>query len=139
MPPITQEEIDINKQKVIANITNIDCKKEFSRLLKQYKIEGNFISRYSLSKSSSNHIDTLYGDFWNGKINPYKKPNLGEERYIKNGIEILGMKPSVKTADGKFQYKGVSIKELKQSCKENGLKKYSSCDKVGLVKLLMTI
>ena len=57
----------------------------------------------------------------------------------KNGIEILGMKPSTKTTDGKFKYEGISIKDLKQHCKNNGIKKYSKYDKVGLVKLLISI
>ena len=57
----------------------------------------------------------------------------------KNGIEVLGMKPSVKTADGKFAYRGVSIADLKKKCKEAGVKGYSQKSKVELVKMLMAI
>ena len=57
----------------------------------------------------------------------------------KNGIEILGMKPN-RTADGKYKYEGTSIKDLKEACKKNGIKGYSTCkDKCDLVKLLMKI
>lgn len=56
----------------------------------------------------------------------------------KYGIEILGMKPN-RTADGKYKYENVSITELKKSCKINGLKSYTKCDKTDLVKLLMKL
>jgi len=128
------------KKKIIDNITNIDCKKEFQRLLKQGTISGEFISlKRDKGKSSANNFNTLYGQFFNGKITPFEKPKFDIRVYNKNGIEVLGMKPSEKTADGKFKYQGISIKDLKKHCKENGLKKYSSFDKVGLVKILMTI
>jgi len=130
------------KKKIIDNITNIDCKKEFQRLLKQGTItfSGEFISlNRDKVKSSSNSWNTLYGQFFNGKITPFEKPKFDIRVYNKNGIEVLGMKPSEKTADGKFKYQGISIKDLKKHCKENGLKRFSSLDKVGLVKILMTI
>lgn len=56
----------------------------------------------------------------------------------KYGIEILGMKPN-RTADGKYKYENVSITELKNSCKINGLKSYTKFDKTDLVKLLMKL
>lgn len=88
---------------------------------------------------------------WKGEIvaRPYQKPTCGNKIYnnsvwikrtVKNGIEILGMKPSIKTVDGKFKYENdISIKDLKQWCKDNGLKKYSTKSKLELVKMLMAI
>lgn len=58
---------------------------------------------------------------------------------IKNGIEILGTKPSIKTADNKFKYEGISIKDLKKACKDNGIKKYSKFSKLELVTALLKI
>ena len=63
------------------------------------------------------------------------------------GIEILGMKAYI-TKDGKYKYNDKAgcdwsaetirtIKELKQSCKDNGIKGYSKMDKLELVKVLM--
>jgi hypothetical protein len=55
------------------------------------------------------------------------------------GVEVLGMRPN-RTKDGKYKYEGKSIKDLKNACKANGIKGYSSCkEKVDIVKLLMKV
>lgn len=55
------------------------------------------------------------------------------------GVEVLGMRPN-RTKDGKYKYEGKSIKDLKNACKSNGIKGYSSCkEKVDIVKLLMKV
>jgi hypothetical protein len=56
----------------------------------------------------------------------------------KNGIEVLGMKPE-RTKDGKYTYKGLIISELKQSCKNNGIKGITKMDKCELVKALIKL
>lgn len=56
----------------------------------------------------------------------------------KNGIEVLGMKPE-RTKDGKYTYKGLIISELKQSCKNNGIKGITKMDKCELVQALMKL
>lgn len=59
--------------------------------------------------------------------------------FEKCGVEVLGMKPNL-TADGKYSYDGhLSIKELKDRCKQNGLKGYSNKDKAGIIQLLMKV
>tara|TARA_R110000737_G_scaffold74173_5_gene103183 strand:- start:1594 stop:2064 length:471 start_codon:yes stop_codon:yes gene_type:complete len=156
MNTITQTEIDnlphppqewldeINKQLVIDNITNIDMKKEFNRVMKHYKKESyNMYSyKYGLDglSSASSSKKNLYGKTHYDTLTIFNEISVckfcNKEKY---GIEILGMKPSNKTADGKFKYEGVSIKDLKQYCKNNGLKKYSKHDKIGLVQLLISI
>ena len=159
MNTITQTEIDnlphppqewldkINYQKVIDNITNIDMKKEFNRVMKHYKLEcysfGNMYSfKYGLHplSSASSSKKNLYGETHYDTLTTFNEISVckfcNNEKY---GIEILGMKPSTKTADGKFKYEGISIKDLKQHCKNNGIKKYSKYDKVGLVQLLISI
>ncbi len=87
---------------------------------------------------SRNYEKGEYNNFIN------KKPTCAD--YIsydlvikKNGIEILGMKPSKKTTDGKFKYDRISIKDLKKYCRDNGVKKYSSKSKLELVKMLISI
>lgn len=54
------------------------------------------------------------------------------------GVEVFGMK-ATQTADGKYKYEGVSIKDLKEACKKNGIKGYSGKDKTDLVKILMKL
>jgi hypothetical protein len=56
----------------------------------------------------------------------------------KNGIEVLGMKPE-RTKDGKYTYKGLIISELKQSCKNNGIKGITKMDKCELVNALIKL
>lgn len=95
------------------------------------------------NKIQTNHYTNIFGEFHRSNMNYYKQLKSDVEfhrmRLEKNGIEVLGMKPSIKTADGKFKYEGVSIKELKEACKINKIKGYSKEDKQGLVKLLMSI
>jgi hypothetical protein len=55
----------------------------------------------------------------------------------KCGIEVFGLVPE-RTKDGKYAYRGTSIKDLKESCKMNGIKGVSKMDKCELVKVLMT-
>ena len=66
-----------------------------------------------------------------------KKDPFYSRRY-KCGIEVFGMKPE-RTKDGKYAYQGTSIKDLKESCKKNGIKGISKMDKCELVKVLMKI
>ena len=122
-------------------IKNINMEKEFHYSLNKLgKLDtyGHFIFKYGHYGSS--HYYTVYGNIISGEISIYNSVKCVKiDPRNENGIEILGMKPSVKTSDGKFKYEGISIKELKAHCKNNGLKKYSSLDKLGLVKLLMSI
>lgn len=67
------------------------------------------------------------------------------------GVEVFYIRAGRKSKDGKTMAycnvknngehteKHVGVKELKQYCKDNGLKGYSKCTKQELVKLLMTI
>jgi hypothetical protein len=65
---------------------------------------------------------------------------LGNSRgWNKSGIEILGMRGTHLTKDGKYKYEGVSIAQLKDACKMNGVKGTSGKDKHELVKLLMKV
>ena len=144
MNPITQEEIDnlppppqewiddmIIRQELMNSIMNINYKKEFEIQLKKFTKDYFLWKRKKGGDGSScNYINSVYGNAKGGGIERIRE---------RNGIEIIGMKPSNQTCDGKFKYENISIKELKLKCKENGLKKYSSLSKIKLVKLLMTI
>ena len=79
----------------------------------------------------------LYGEFGNESNNydPFKNIYSCQPKY-KTGIEVLGMTPSI-TKDGKYTFDGLSTVELKNACKMNGIKGYSKCYKLGLVKSLM--
>jgi hypothetical protein len=81
----------------------------------------------------------LYGNFLDNinEDEPYPKSRYKNMEY-KSGIEIMGMKPN-KTKDGKYMCNGISLAELKNHCIMNGIKGYSKCDKLGLVKLLMKV
>tara|TARA_R110001592_G_scaffold336799_1_gene622533 strand:- start:113 stop:505 length:393 start_codon:yes stop_codon:yes gene_type:complete len=52
----------------------------------------------------------------------------------KTGIEVLKI-----VEDKRRLGKGFTIKKLKETCKENKLKKYSKLDKLQLINLLMSI
>ena len=56
-----------------------------------------------------------------------------------HGIEIMGLKPSSDKYDNKIKYDTIKLQDLKQLCKKNGLKKYSTKGKVELVKMLLSI
>ena len=51
---------------------------------------------------------------------------------VKCGIEVLGRSQY-------FNVWNYGVKELKQKCKENGIKRYSKLKKVELVKALMKV
>ena len=76
----------------------------------------------------------LYGKFGNesNKYEPFAKKYSYQPKY-KTGIEVLGMTSS-RTKYGKYTFDGLSIVELKNACKMNGIKGYSKCNKLGLVK-----
>jgi len=67
-----------------------------------------------------------------------KKNQKSDHHYFseKCGIEVFGLVPE-RTKDGKYAYQGTSIKDLKESCKKNGIKGVSKLDKCELVKVLM--
>ena len=72
----------------------------------------------------------------NHKLTKKRKKIFYKLYSSKCGIEVLGMLPE-RTKDGKYAYKGISIKDLKESCKMNGIKGVSKMDKCELVKVLM--
>ena len=44
------------------------------------------------------------------------------------------------TKDGKYQFDGgLSLIDLRNACKMNGIKGYSKCDKLEMVKLLLKV
>ena len=51
----------------------------------------------------------------------------------------MGLKPSSDKYDNKIKYDTIKLQDLKQLCKKNGLKKYSTKGKVELVKMLLSI
>lgn len=99
--------------------------------------------KYRFDSVGSTHFDCVFGNMCVSNIKSLTieivskllKPIRSFKKY-KCGVEVLGMKPN-KTKDGKYRYEGVSITDLKQACKTNDVKGYSSCDKLELVKLLM--
>ena len=120
-------------------IKNIDMKKEFIKVRKNRHTLFNFQNLFGIDVSREQ-----------GKIcpRPYQKPTCSKcilnnnpvwkERTIKNGIEIIGLKPLIKTTR-MFNDGGWGTKDLKTACKKNGLKGYSNKKKMELVKMLMSI
>jgi len=117
---------DDNKKKLVLDII-----KRFGRVSKHFiKINGECTNR---------HYFIFNIDYCVGEQMVFRGWNTFNTWFSYNGIEILGTKPSIKTADGKFKYEGISIKQLKQACKDNGIKKYSKFSKLELVKALMKL
>ena len=62
--------------------------------------------------------------------------------YPKCGIKIIGMKPNYKKDGGysnNYGWFGLTVKQLKQQCRDNGIKGYSKLKKLGLIKKLLAI
>ena len=137
----------ILKKKLNEEILNPDMKKLYKFYEKTHKVKyTEYGVEYELYKDysvASSRLTTIFGMWFNGdimyntKFETYDRFNYNN----KHGIEIKFMKPSKKTADGKFKYDGVSIKDLKEACKINKIKGYSKVgsDKKALIKLLMRI
>jgi hypothetical protein len=92
---------------------------------------GNYELNKKQQKLTKKIFDTkYYNDYYN-----YKGIKLWTN---KNGIEILGMKPERDKA-GKYSksYWGTNIKDLKQACKNNGIKGITKMDKCDLIKALI--
>tara|TARA_R110000772_G_C12979683_1_gene405702 strand:+ start:35 stop:508 length:474 start_codon:yes stop_codon:yes gene_type:complete len=135
----------IEEHPTATMIKNIDMRREY---IKVRKSSFTWFRKYNMFGT-----DAMGCLSWqccrNGDIipQPYQTPTASGSLYhpvwirkvVKNGIEILGMKPSKKTTDGKFKYEGISMKDLKKYCRDNGLKKYSSKSKLELVKMLLSI
>ncbi len=140
------------------------CEKQFK---KRIFWEGNWVKdrfgRYSGGLVGSSERDSrgkferyfCYFDTIFGQCRIYEDKTMkriGDRKYIdscdgwekwksypsyhQRGIEILGMKPN-RTKDGKYKYEGITITELKECCKKNGLKGYSGKDKIELIRLLI--
>jgi len=110
------------------------------RVFKYKKIKVGKNGLYEAPHSNDRGIylyHLLYGEFGNesNKYEPFKKTYIIYPK-CKTGIEVLEMKPS-RTKDGKITFDGLSNVELKDACKMNGIKGYSKCYKLKLVKLLM--
>lgn len=106
----------------------------------QYKNVFNFRnkcfhwkSRYSKTASSGS---TTFKCCWGNLTidNSYNNKKYKAKNVVKNGIEVL-----INIENKNMLGKLFTIKELKNSCKINGLKKYSKLDKLQLISLLMTI
>jgi len=65
------------------------------------------------------------------------EPNGIRNRMYRNGIEILGAKPNATNRTYSSSCR-ITIKELKEACKMNGIKT-TKLDKKGLLKALMAI
>ena len=79
----------------------------------------------------------------NGDFTIYYKHHAGSEIEAKNGIKILGMTPAFESGDGREGGYGcgwgLTVKELKQQGRANGIKRYSKLKKLGLIKKLQAI
>ena len=109
---------------------------------RKIKFDGEFFEDPHRNGRFEEMSHLLYGDFIDNinEDKPYQKSKNGNMKNMKykSGIEIMGMKPN-KTKYGKYKCDGISLVELKKSCIMNGIKGYSKCDKLELVKLLMKV
>jgi hypothetical protein len=152
--PEVQTSYKNNYDKVIQHINNINYKDELIIHFNKYYVIKNYFWECKtktgiVSNHSSNYFRCIFGEFWCSNLTSPIIDN-GQVLYglrremcyyyciCKTGIEVLGMKPQ-RTTDGKYRYDGISVIELRNSCKKNGLSKYSKLDKLELVKLLMSI
>ena len=162
LPEINWDELNTPEATAELGLTEffeIDCDElEFPFLIKEHPTATlikniDMKKEYLRTRKNTPHSFNLFGvdaSREEGKIypRPFINPTCSEcilntnsvwtKRTVKNGIEIMGLKPSIKTnrmyCDGLM-----GTKELKKCCKDNGLKKYSSKSKIELIKMLMSI
>ena len=112
------ETIEMKKKKMTDELKNIDTK--YYHMKKMLK-DGFFYSTEGVFVRSNGSCNTMYRNVFSISRN-YYRPN--RKIKIRNGIEIMG---------------GSTVKDLKQSCKINNLKKYSRLKRKELIQLLMSI
>jgi hypothetical protein len=154
----TKQEINFknNFDKVISELNNLDKKHYCLQYFERGMRKGQFIQiERLLSKQSvrcSTHTN-LFGilDITKDNINYRLNTKVGRVRLydIKNGIEILHMRFKMSdnrkyrygTYDEDKQYlrNWNTLKDLKDSCKMNGIKGYSKFDKLKVVQALMKL
>jgi hypothetical protein len=98
-----------------------------------FVFKPNYITKYK-GCLACNRISTVFGEF-EDSWNKYNERNI-TSLYGKNGIEILNAEPNAtgRTYSNKCR---ITVKELKEACKANGLK--VTGDKKTLLHSLMKI
>ena len=135
-------------------IKNIDMKKEFEtamglkiKLQKRYGKWSPKTEMYYTYKNlfgTTKNIDDCFTFKKMFVLNPIPMCDKSLRRtqnpfkFRFHGIEIMGLEPSDKS-DNNIKYDTIRLQDLKQLCKKNGLKKYSTKGKSELVKMLMAI
>ena len=134
---------------VILHIKTLDYQQEALNIFNKYYIiyEKGFCELLKNGSRGSNFFRCVFGEFFltgytsNSSVEKsiFQKNNTPICRECSNGIEIIGFKASKKSMNGKYTYQNVSIKHLKNACKINGIKGYSSADKEQLISLLLKL
>ena len=152
---------------VKCNPNDIDFKKELSRWLKcRINSKDNYSLTFCKSLFGKHNNMSSISNFWTEKdtrlkpiesindlhLRSYENQYCGYSKGIDRcGIEVFYIRAGKKDKNGKTLHycvvdnRGIAspmtvgVYELKQYCKENGIKGYSKCKKDELVKLLMSI
>jgi hypothetical protein len=108
---------------------------ELNLYFNNFKLGVQRVKKHQLEQRKKEGLDLLEcSTCWNYNIKEFLDWIEVRGDIVKTGIEVL-----IDKKDIKMLGKGLTIKELKQRCKENKLKKYSKLDKLQLINLLMTI
>jgi len=79
-----------------------------------------YLPKYKGFGLGSSHVSCVFGEFyrsWNGQYKTKGSTNV----WVKNGIEILNAQPNA-TGHTYSNNCRITIKELKEACKANGIK-----------------
>tara|TARA_Y100000114_G_C11692740_1_gene294420 strand:- start:89 stop:565 length:477 start_codon:yes stop_codon:yes gene_type:complete len=128
------------RKELCEEINTPNMKILYKNYLKARKIKIDDYGYWdNMGGKGGNVLTTIFGTHrsWTNKFNEKLGHSGDDWCFERNGIEVLGVKPSHKTSDGKFKYEGLSIVDMRKMCKMNGVKGYSKADKLGLVKILM--
>ena len=122
-----------------------EYKKQRARVLLQrvYRLDGDIFVRHTAKDCGgcSSWSDCIFGSFcsnWD-KYYERKYPHTKEPRVcVRNGVEILGLEPlgTGHTFSNKCK---LTITELKEKCKMNGIKVKSTWKKQELLHALMKV
>jgi len=128
------------QQKLVLEELNLyfnNFKLGIERVQKYMKVEKhNYFFQFNKFNKNGCHGSSIFTCCWgtknmHGKFCHQQKNIFQNE---KTGIEVLKI-----IDDKRMLGKGFTIKKLKETCKENKLKKYSKLDKLQLINLLMSI
>jgi hypothetical protein len=137
--PFLHELMSLNEKNVRKEKAQHICSKYATQRYIQSDADGFDEIKHHLNgwgSSASSHVSCVFGQFSNSWENFGELPKYHRFRKDKSGIEILNAQPNA-TGSTYSNKCLVTVKELKEACKANGIKPKG--DKRALLRTLMNL